>query len=81
MFLKDAVLERLKDDVPEVVTAALRVLQVSEVNTGWFVSSRGVFTAACFFRCCLMFWTQRRSCCVYCLCWTELKCPRLSHGQ
>lgn len=31
-FLKDAVMDRLKDDVPEVVAAALRVLEVSEVD-------------------------------------------------
>lgn len=29
-FLKDAVTERLKDDSPEVVAAALQVLEVSE---------------------------------------------------
>ena len=28
-FLKDAVLERMKDDVPEVVQAALKALEVS----------------------------------------------------
>lgn len=29
-FLKDAVMDRLKDDVPQVVAAALKVLEVSE---------------------------------------------------
>lgn len=32
-FLKDSVLERLKDDDPEVAAVTLRVLPVSEVNT------------------------------------------------
>ncbi|TNN27265.1 HEAT repeat-containing protein 1 [Liparis tanakae] len=32
VFLKDAVMERLKDDVPEVVTSALKVLEVSVVD-------------------------------------------------
>lgn len=30
-FLKNAVMDRLKDDVPEVVAAALKVLEVSEM--------------------------------------------------
>lgn len=30
-FLKDTVMDRLKDDVPEVVAAALKVLEVSDV--------------------------------------------------
>lgn len=29
-FLKDAVTDRLKDDVPEVVSAALKLVEVSE---------------------------------------------------
>uniref|UniRef100_A0A8P4KTT5 HEAT repeat-containing protein 1 n=1 Tax=Dicentrarchus labrax TaxID=13489 RepID=A0A8P4KTT5_DICLA len=35
-FLKDAAVDRLKDDVPEVVAAALRVLEVSEM-VGWAI--------------------------------------------
>ena len=35
-FLKDSVMDRLKDDVPEVVAAALKVLEVSEVTVGRF---------------------------------------------
>lgn len=30
VFLKDAVMDRLSDDVPEVAAAALKVLEVSE---------------------------------------------------
>lgn len=32
VFLRDAVLDRLQDDIPEVVAAALRVLEVSYLN-------------------------------------------------
>lgn len=31
-FLRDAVLDRLQDDIPEVVAAALRVLEVSDLK-------------------------------------------------
>lgn len=31
VFLKDAVMDRLKDDVPQVVAAALKALEVSEM--------------------------------------------------
>uniref|UniRef100_A0A8C2XMH8 HEAT repeat-containing protein 1 n=1 Tax=Cyclopterus lumpus TaxID=8103 RepID=A0A8C2XMH8_CYCLU len=41
-FLKDAVMERLKDDVPEVVSAALKVLEVCVVWTGVCVVWTGV---------------------------------------
>lgn len=40
-FLKDAVMDRLRDDVAEVVAAALRVLEVSVGQSGgvdWFES-------------------------------------------
>lgn len=31
-FLRDAVLDRLQDDIPDVVAAALRVLEVSDLK-------------------------------------------------
>ena len=40
-FLKDAVMERLKDDVPQVVAAALRILEVSDVTDGYLWRLKG----------------------------------------
>ena len=81
-FLRDAVMERLQDDVPEVVVVALKLLQVS----GLMMSAVYVpYTAVCslwlFFRCCWVFWTQGTPCHVCCLCCTERIFRTLSGGQ
>lgn len=51
-FLKDAVTDRLKDDVPEVVAATLKVVEVSE--DGWITISYGpvgVLLTVCIYVC------------------------------
>lgn len=48
-FLRDSVLERLKDEDPEVVAVTLRVLEVSEGNMVVSLCHRGAFTVPCFF--------------------------------
>lgn len=51
-FLKDAVMERLKDDVPEVVAAALKVLEVSKEG-GWLRLQRPLKAVQCTAHCSL----------------------------
>lgn len=49
-FLKDAVMERLKDDVPEVVAATLKVLEVSKEG-GWLRLQRPLLAVQCTAHC------------------------------
>lgn len=90
-FLKDAVTDRLKDDVPEVVAAALKVLEVSGDAAAAAAAAVGVspegrlercslFCCVCLFSCSLTFWTLNTSCRVCCRCCTEWNRPP-SSGQ
>lgn len=49
-FLKDAVMERLKDDVPEVVAAALKVLEVSKEGV-WLRLQQSLLAVQCAAHC------------------------------
>lgn len=83
-FLKDAVTDRLKDDVPEVVSAALKVVEVSGDGGEYFPLQASCSIAyrlhLCHFSCCMMFWTLNTSCHVYWRCYTERN-RQSSNGQ
>lgn len=68
VFLSDAVMDCLKDDVPEVVSAALKVVEVSDgpglhsvlmTKTSVSVSQKPVLCPCLLLRSCLMIWTLK----------------------
>ena len=66
-FLKDAVIDRVKDDVPEVVAAALKVLEVSETideatDAAALNQTSTKFVFYCRCRFCSMFWILKKLC-------------------
>lgn len=80
-FLKEAVLERLKDEAVEVVAAALTALQVRGRGLWLTFLMSGVVMSVLLCRCSWPSWSLRtvyHVCCLWC---TEPMCPGMRAGQ